>query len=431
MLAEKINTADIDVIEMLNSTAADAMPSFLASNKMKKPPNEYGKLDIDKVTENIRMLDQVCASAEFTSLDSYDRLVADMIVDYYRKKNIFVEACYNYNNCTSKEKEEAAVSHRKANIALYGEPDMDIFLSLVEHELGIIRSMELTKQESLQIRELEELTSELPLSRHKYIEFYPSKDILERFSDIAESFFEPFLRHIPEQDSYTVDECADIINEILNTELSGYKKSWEAVVEPNRTNAAVDHMIYKVLLPRKMDPPYYTPNRLRSIIVHELGVHVMRTMPYEEMKLKAFSFGFPGYEETEEGIAKILEQGITRQLQRSGIFHYISIGLAHIMRYDFRKVFEIQKRLLGLSMGFSEVQCFNAVQRAFRGTGELSNNKDLVYFNGTQRVWKYIEEHIDDPTLFDDLLLSAKSDFLSPLQSVLIYEAHCGRKIAF
>ena len=165
--------------------------------------------------------------------------------------------------------------------------------------------------------------------------------------------------------------------------------------------------------------------------MHELGVHVMRAMPFRDAGLKAFSFGFPGYEETEEGIAKIMEQGVTRKFQKSGIIHYISIGLAHIMRYDFRKVFEIQKRLQGLSSGTPELLVFNSVQRAFRGTGELSDNKDLVYFNGALRVWRYIAENIDSPDLFDDLLLSAKTDFLSPLQRELVCELKAGRTMSF
>lgn len=428
MFSDIINETDIDVTEMLNNTAPNAVSDFLASDVLVKPMNEYGKLDINTVRDNLMRLDEVQASDSYAELRSYDKLAADLIVDFYRKKNCFALACYNYCNCDGACKEEAAVAHRQANIALFGEPDRDIFLTLVQDKLAEIKAKELAANEKEQLAVLEELLDELPLGNQIRIPFYPSEDVLKRFSEMTKLFYEPLLRHIPTKEVYTTEECAAIINEILKDELDGYARDWEAVTEPNRLNAAVDHDIKKLLFPENME---YNPEKLRTLIVHELGVHVMRAMSFSDTKLKAFSFGFPGYEETEEGIAKIMEQGISCKFQKSGVAHYISIGFAHIMQYDFRKVFEIQKRLLGLSDGTPELICFNSVQRAFRGTGELSNNKDLVYFNGSLRVWKYVAENLESPTLFDDLLLSAKTDFLSPLQRELVYEEKAGREVFF
>lgn len=55
-------------------------------------------------------------------------------------------------------------------------------------------------------------------------------------------------------------------------------------------------------------------------------------------------------------------------------------------------------------------------------SGELPNNKDLAYYNGANRVWKYIEEHLDDPGLFDTLFLTGKTDQQDPAQESLSYE---------
>ena len=68
----------------------------------------------------------------------------------------------------------------------------------------------------------------------------------------------------------------------------------------------------------------------------------------------------------------------------------------------------------------------NAVQRCFRGTGELPNNKDLAYYNGANHVWRYIEEHIDDPELFDNLFLAGKSIADDIDQERLVYETKVG-----
>lgn len=69
---------------------------------------------------------------------------------------------------------------------------------------------------------------------------------------------------------------------------------------------------------------------------------------------------------------------------------------------------------------------YRNTQRIFRGTDELPWFKDLSYFNGGQKVWKYIEENIDSPTLFDELLLGGKSNLLDKNQQKSIYELKVG-----
>ena len=84
--------------------------------------------------------------------------------------------------------------------------------------------------------------------------------------------------------------------------------------------------------------------------------------------------------------------------------------------------YDIQCKLRELTGGKIE-PVFNAVQRCFRGTGELPNNKDLAYYNGANRVWKHIEDHIDDIELFDQLFLSGKIDYQNEQQEQISYEA--------
>ena len=180
-------------------------------------------------------------------------------------------------------------------------------------------------------------------------------------------------------------------------------------------------------VPSDRIPNTYTRLSLVNIITHELGVHVLRAMPYQNMRIHAFSRGLPGYETIDEGIAKLMEQGVSGIYQESGIVHYITVGLSYFFRMNFRQIFEIQKRLQKLAGGTSEIVCYNSVQRAFRGTTALPVHKDLVYYNGAVQVWKYVEQHVDDPQLFDTLLLSAKTDIFNPAQMQLVYEAKYGK----
>ncbi len=123
----------------------------------------------------------------------------------------------------------------------------------------------------------------------------------------------------------------------------------------------------------------------------------------------------------DEGIAECVEQALKGEYEDFGVDHYINIGLATFKNKNFREVYEIQKDLKSLT-GEDDSKVLNAVQRCFRGTGELPNNKDLAYYNGVNRVWCYIEEHLDDPELFDSLFLSGKADIENPAQESLVYE---------
>ena len=65
---------------------------------------------------------------------------------------------------------------------------------------------------------------------------------------------------------------------------------------------------------------------------------------------------------------------------------------------------------------------YDSVNRAFRGTYELINCKDLAYFNGSNKIWHYIEANIDSPLLFDSLLNTGKIDIFNPDQQYIMSE---------
>ena len=197
-------------------------------------------------------------------------------------------------------------------------------------------------------------------------------------------------------------------------------------MEPHRASAASIQENMTIVFPGGRANPLYTLRELKAIIVHELGVHALRAMTYQEAAYRSLFYGMPGYESVEEGIAKVMEQGVSGAYSDSGVMHYISIGLICLYKKNFRETFEIQKRLQGLSGHHSEKICFNSVQRALRGTDVLPFSKDMVYYNGAVKVWEYVEKHLDDPELFDHLLLSAKTDIFDPDQRQLVYEAKTG-----
>ncbi len=117
-----------------------------------------------------------------------------------------------------------------------------------------------------------------------------------------------------------------------------------------------------------------------------------------------------------------MEQAITCRFEHSGLYHYISIGLAVFYGLGFRDIYEIQRRIYRLVGAGPEGAAYDSVRRSLRGTNKLPNCKDLVYYNGTAKIWKYISDNIDSPFLFDDLLLSGKTNIFDPEHRRIIYQ---------
>lgn len=419
-IVEKISSTDVTVYEQLNaSNDKEAKAEFLEHPEMEHPKNEYGNLDGRKVFENMdTLLEAEKEASESWLTDKEQRLVSELIDDN-RKQNDFLLANLAYQQAnTPEEREMAANWHRRANEALYGAPDEATFWGLLNEKLGGIKPE--TSEEEEDFKKLKEMIGETPEGVGE--RFKPKEETVERFSELVQDFFGGFLEHIPEdREEFSSEEMVDILNEILEEEFDG-ESGYSAIVDSKASNASANHDERKIKFP---EGKTYSMTKAKALICHELGTHVMRAIPYLNHPVEALSKGLPENETFDEGVAKCVEQAIKGKYEDSGIDHYINIGLATFCGKNFREVYEIQMLLKKLTHSKPDT-VINAVQRCFRGTGELPNNKDLAYYNGANEVWKYIEEYIDDPELFDRLFLSGKSVITDEEQERLIYETKVG-----
>lgn len=424
----KMNKTDISVIDMLNNTNPDAKEEFLADEGLSKPKNAYGQLDIKRVGQNIETILSLKKELESPEIPEKKRAIAALILEDNLKKNRFVHASYFYSHAASGDRARAAREHQKANIALYGEPDEDVFWSALGEKLSAIPAKNLSGEDKKMYSDLLEMIGPLRQAESKI--FRPRKETVDWFSDGIEIFFEGFLAHIPRgQQEFSIEEACAVTNKIIASEFGQDTAGWKAVVIPSGAVASVDCEQRIIRFPGKRSRGAYTRKELKAIIIHELGVHALRSLPYESCGIRAFALGLPGYEAFEEGIAKAAEQAVNRQYEDSGLLHYISIGLACFLSKNFREVFEIQRRLEYLTKGEPVGRCFDSVQRAFRGTGELPNHKDLVYYNGANQVWKYIEEHLYDSGLMEQLFLNGKTSMNNKIHEKMIYEMRTGGEL--
>lgn len=418
-----VDSADVTVYERLNASNDKATKAeFLENPDLVHPNNEYGNLDEQEVRDNLETLDRAEEMLENSDLSDKRKRLIRLVADDYRKKNEFLAANIAYNAAeTLEEKAEAAERHRKANEALYGEADEGTFYTLLKEKIDSIDAEQLTDEDR---KTYDWLMTEIgPLPEETNGRFKPKPETVERFAELTQYFFGDFLKHVPEdRDKFSSEEAVDIINEIAETEFGGMDIKYRAVIDPKVSNASTNHEERLLKFPEGTE---YSDKRLKALIVHEFGTHMMRALPYLDSEVKVFAMGLPGNETFDEGIAKCVEQAIDGKYADSGIDHYINIGLATFKGKNFREVYDIQMALKALT-GSGNKTVLNAVQRCFRGTGELVNNKDLAYYNGANQVWQYIEDHIDDPQLFDSLFLTGKANISNPAQEALSYEMRMG-----
>lgn len=422
-LVDLANSADVTVYERLNaSNDKQAKAEFLENPELVHPNNQYGNLDETEVRRNFTTLEQIDEELENSDLNDKRKRLIRLVTDDYKKKNEFLAANIAYNVAeTPEEKAQAAEWHKQANEALYGKADESTFYTLLKEKIDSIDVDSLSEEDR---KTYDWLMNEIgPLPEKTGGRFKPKQETVERFAELTNHFFEDFLKHVPEgKTEFSSEEMVKIINEIADNEFGGMDIKYRAVIDPSVSNASTNHEERLLKFP---EGTKYTEKRLKALIVHEFGTHMLRALPYLDSEVKVFASGLPGNETFDEGIAKCVEQAIDGKYADSGIDHYINIGLATFKGKNFREVYNIQMALKQLT-GEKTGTVLNAVQRCFRGTGELVNNKDLAYYNGANQVWKYIEEHLDDPELFDNLFLTGKANINNPTQEALSYEMRMG-----
>ena len=414
----------------LNSTNPEAKAEFLADPTLERPRNEWAKLDAPRYEKNLSTIEKAEAELdESQNLAFREKLLLKMQYAFSKKKNQLALATARYNAATTpEEKQKASLEHQAANVELYGVPDEDTFYALLVKKLGGINSESLSAEDRKQYDELKQKLGELPVKTKPL--YAPKQETVDNFGKMMKIFYEPFLKYIPkDQEIFTAQDAADIVNKAISNEVSE-ETDWHAKVAPNAGMASVSSGDKVVKFPGARSKGDYSKLELEKIIVHELGTHALRSMVCEDTNIKAFrTESFDGREVFEEGIAKAMEQSLEGKFEdpeSPAPSRYIMIGLANFRHTNFRETFEIMKRLEHLTGGWNEGQLYDNLQRVYRGTGVLPNNKDLAYYNGNVAAWKFIEENIDDPLLFDRIFLSGKIDSRNPEQEYLSYEMKTG-----
>lgn len=413
------------IVTMFNPSNRKEEEEGFLSGKVRNPQFVYDKLnsaDFDKAIEKIRELgDKILNHPSLPSLHRgiYEEFIAD-----YSRKTTLLNYTQQYNNAKSEEEKEAvAEKYRHLNIESYGEPDEDIYRSLLGGKLNTIHSKKLTGK-------ADELRKEL----FDMVDFDPDVDISERFrpSDetvewmhsVAESLYGGMLSHIPNEqeefDPYELQKIfTNIIEEEFNNDSKGYAgaaEGWTVSVE-KATSVNVKSSEKRIVIPD--NGMMRSRKKVENLVVHEIGIHMLRSITGGETDMLPLRSGLSDYYDAEEGLGVVMEQALSGKFAERGVDHYITAGLAYFDNKDFRDAFEVKWRLSlldsvedGGEINDEQIEkakktAFTQTLRSFRGTNNMPLFKDLSYYNGSVEVWRYLESIKGDDFLLS-LLLAGK-----------------------
>jgi len=175
-------------------------------------------------------------------------------------------------------------------------------------------------------------------------------------------------------------------------------QNWRAVtVESMNANISVERLDKQVHIRKEA---MFSQRALERLLVHELGVHVLRYENGCVQPIHLFCNGFPGYIGTEEGLAVTNEEH-SGMLEINTLRKYAGrVIAAHLaLNQTFFQVFQTLVPLLGQEIAF---EITIRTKRGFTDTAQPgAHTKDIYYLRGYLQIKTYLEQHPEDyPILF-------------------------------
>lgn len=409
------------VANFVPTNRAEQKELFL-SGGVRNPDHQYAKLaaiDFESNRQKITAIGEMLSTHEDTK-EKYANVYNQYIQNYINKTN-FMELANKVKTAESDdEKQVAEEEFKKLNIELYGEPDEATYRSLIGEKIADIKAKDLSEAGAVIRSELFALVD--PADTEKIERFKPSQETIDWLSDIVESedsLYGSMLEHVPHQEAFSDEEIKLIFEKIIVQEfelnLAEVPEDngvlWQVAIE-DAQSINVKTAEKRLVIPKGREVDYAT---MRKLVVHEIGIHFLRSVMGEQTDLAPLKWGLSNYYDTEEGLGVVMEQAVAGAYKEAGVGHYITAGLAQFDGNDFRDIFETKWRLNVLSSTKEDVTAeaitkakdlaYAATMRSMRGTDKLPWFKDLSYYNGPDEVWQHFESIRGDDTEFMLVLL--------------------------
>lgn len=418
----------LDIINYFrpDATASEEQKRQFLSGEIDQPVNMFPNLEevnIDVLKTDIFLAEETLNRAVLPRKYSrpYERQLG-----VYGCMSDMLESAKSYNLTQSLED---ARSFMEANIEIYGEPDRKTYDGLVS---GLRQDM-LEKEFSGRAEVLkEELLAMLPEASSDVKPFRPKQETIDWVSNAVDVLYGDFLAIIPDKKKFTPTETEEIFSKALHEVIGEAASDWSVVLSDSAKSIDVDPSSRTIKIPD--NDLERSKGKIESLMVHEIGVHVMRSIMGEGTVIESLRTGLPNYSEAEEGLAVVSEQALKGEYADRGVPYYLIAGGEYFHGQSFKEAYEITWRrgvLEGLKsnddltdekIDKAKNVAYNQVFRINRGTNDLPWFKDLAYYNGNMKMWKYIEDHVGDSEAFINMYLG-KIDPTDDLQMMTAQDA--------
>lgn len=288
----------------------------------------------------------------------------------------------------------------------YGKPEVQVYHGIV-NDLLAKQGVELLTP--AHARAYDELLTMLPSPSDTTLTAQVNIDPAARdwVSAFVDAFYERLLRYVPEQEEFTPAEMVMWFTVILRREYGAAASDWRVEFGETSSVSVLPHQKLVRVSPNRANASLA---KMRALVAHELGVHLMRSLMGSSTNIPILGWGLPGYRDAEEGLAIALEEALSGEYQVRGVPLYLSASLAYLEGYDFRDVYERMWRFSYVTSNPESIEKaqsvgYNRTRRIFRGTDRLPFLADLAYYNGYVKVWRHLEKVAGSEEHFRLLLL--------------------------
>ncbi len=369
--------------------------SFLKNN-IKNPDVKYAGVKKEKINKKI-----VNLKVFLEKIEKDSPLLQAAYLPKIKEKIVAWEALAA---CLEGADEDFSAMSKK----LFGVPEPQIFREAVgEVRKNIKKSITGGKgEENQSALEVAAVFPEVPDDLINSKNLPPAVDIKKVRHSLEEEFPGIFeLIHNLKNEKYNAREIAKLFTIAL-------KKisitDWDVEVRYNGRGAiSVDVAEKKVFIPSQR---VLRGNLLGSLLIHEVGTHLVRARNGSESPLLLLGRGLDHYETAEEGIATVREQAVRNKIEDfEGLDGYLAVSLALGMDgkpRNFRQLYEViqpylywrfvkkgYQTALTKSKNWAWYRCL----RVFLGTSGLTPGacytKDIIYRAGNIKIWNLIKQN--------------------------------------
>lgn len=412
--------------------SASEQKALFIDGVIRNPDFSYSRLVDEDTSLRAARLDEI--KFQLPSMDVANKIAYNDIIESYQSINKFIDLTKRLKS-GGENSGEVDEQWMTLNREIFGEPDEATYRSLLfEYAQKVARAPLEGRAEEIR----QELLIIMPNSTTGFTgneRFTPKEETVRLASLVADTLYGRMLEGIPKKhDLYSPEDVREIFENIIRTEFGDAASGWEVVLD-EATSISVQASKQLIKIPLNRKPMKY--EELRGLAVHEIGVHMLRSIMARDSSVAPLRLGLSDYLESEEGLAKVMEQSIKGRYEEAKPNFYIISGLAYFDGKDFRDCFEIMWRLSVLnkfSKTYNENETDDVIEsskdfmyrqtfRIFRGTDKYPWFKDLSYYHGNQHVWQYIEDQgADFNTL--SLMLMGKADPTNDSHRRVLLESH-------